>query len=74
MVEGYYTPDSEFAYLDVHVKPQVRYTSKVNDSLTYHVALGYEAFSYLYEKADEDTASTKTYDNEVELTVGFKFK
>jgi len=74
MLEAYYTPDSEDLYANVHIKPQVKYTSKVNDSLTYHVALGYEVVDYLHLNSEDTTGTTSWSGNEMELTVGFKFK
>ena len=55
-------------------KPQVKFTKKVNDNLSWHAAVAYEVVN-LEASDDETTSVTKSWnDNEMEITLGFKVK
>ena len=73
-LEAYYTPDGKVATVDAYVKPQVKFTKKVNDNLSWHAAVAYEVVN-LEASDDETTSVTKSWnDNEMEITLGFKVK
>lgn len=77
MVENYlyatYTPDGKVVSIDAYVQPQIKYTKKVDDSLSWYTVVGYEAVNLV---ADGTSSSLpKTWDNnEMEITLGFKVK
>ena len=86
-VEAYYHPEyasyddndnvvnqKKYITVDAYVKPQLKFTKKVDDHLSWHAAVAYEAVN-LVASDDETTSVTKAWDNnEMEITLGFKVK
>ena len=63
-----------YTKIEAYVKPQLRFTKKVADHLSWHAAVAYEVVN-LEASDDETTSVTKSWnDNEMEITLGFKVK
>ncbi len=78
-LEAYYLPDGEdnaknVITVDAYVKPQLKFTKKVNDNLSWHAAVAYEVVN-LVASDDKASSAAKAWDNnEMEITLGFKVK
>ena len=78
-LEAYYMPDraknvKNYTKIEAYVKPQLRFTKKVADHLSWHAAVAYEAVSLLAKDSDSQTPTKVWDDNEMEITLGFKVK
>ena len=78
-LEAYYMPDraknvKNYTKIEAYVKPQLRFTKKVDDHLSWHAAVAYEAVSLLAKDSDSQTPTKVWDDNEMEITLGFIVK
>lgn len=72
-LEAYYTPDGEVLNVYSHVAPEVKYSKKVSDDFSWHAAVSYDVLKYEYAKTEGTSGTVNRDNNEMEITVGFKF-
>lgn len=70
-VEAYYTPDSGSTAVYAHIKPMMKYNNEINDNISWHASVAYDAVKYTYSDSDNASSSSSWDNNEMEILLGF---